>query len=101
MNARTGRWASLVALVATALVALTLAGPTGARVRLVSVTSGVSPGSDATLTAAVSPARPSAALAAPARSLIQPLHGQTADCRPGYYRNVSGHCVRRPSNDPA
>ena len=28
-------------------------------------------------------------------------HPATIACRRGYYKNVSGHCIRRPSHDPA
>src|SRR5438477_80801 len=32
---------------------------------------------------------------------LQPTHASAALCRSGYYKNVSGHCVRRPSSDPS
>jgi Protein of unknown function (DUF3761) len=29
-----------------------------------------------------------------------PTHAFGLECKSGYYKNVSGHCIRRPSHDP-
>jgi hypothetical protein len=41
----------------------------------------------------------SAAQAASTHTVSAAQPGSIA-CKDGYYKNVSGHCVRRPSNDP-
>jgi len=38
--------------------------------------------------------------AAPARPASGPLTSQRIECTAGYYKNVDGRCVRRPSHDP-
>lgn len=55
--------------------------------------------------AAVCTASPAQAGFAPTSSATRLVATQSSDsyalvCRRGYYKNVSGHCVRRPSSDP-
>jgi hypothetical protein len=45
------------------------------------------------------------ALAAPAGAVASApashSHPAVAECRSGYYKNVSGHCIHSPSSNPA
>jgi uncharacterized protein DUF3761 len=36
--------------------------------------------------------------AAPARAAVHPSAGTAATCKVGYYKNVDGHCVHRPTH---
>jgi hypothetical protein len=40
------------------------------------------------------------AVARPAAHAVSAAQPASIDCKSGYYKNVSGHCVHRPSSDP-
>lgn len=56
----------------------------------------------ALVASAAAPAR-TAASAAPAASALaaQPGSASATACGRGFYKNVSGHCVKRPGSDPS
>jgi hypothetical protein len=47
------------------------------------------------------PSAPGSDAYAPSVAHVQPLGVAIASCKRGYYKNVSGNCVHRPSSSPA
>jgi hypothetical protein len=54
----------------------------------------------ATATSSTAYTHPTVTIEAANAAHAQPASGYSLSCKSGYYKNVSGHCVKRPGSDP-